>query len=135
VPATGVRILECRLHPAAQLGDRRDLAEVFIALIARADADGQLEWTVAEDSTAVLRRLPDDGARWPGPRTEPGAQIRGARRQGNRPDGALAPRRARVPDQELGRLPWLAFFFLRPRLLLPVFAMSLSLAGAPVRGS
>ena len=30
-------------------------------------------------------------------------------------------------------MPWFAFFFLRARLLLPVFAMTLSLVGAPLR--
>ena len=30
-------------------------------------------------------------------------------------------------------MPWFAFFFLRARLLLPVFAMTLSLAGGPLR--
>jgi hypothetical protein len=51
------------------------------------------------------------------------------------PAGAhLAPRSCLVPagqDQELGRLPWLAFRFLRARLLLPLFAMSRLLSQLP----
>ncbi|MET8856533.1 hypothetical protein [Streptomyces sp. NPDC004579] len=43
--------MEGRLHPAAELGDRRHLERVFTALLAQADTEGDLEWVVSVDST------------------------------------------------------------------------------------
>lgn len=48
------------------------------------------------------------------------------------PPGRSRSAASSVYDQELGRLPWLAFFFLRARFLLPPFAMASLLVSAPV---